>query len=337
MILDRLRSALTIAAMLLTPTLACAAGGEAYTDPEAAGPDFKVQGEYVGKKQEGGGKAQTWGVQVIARGEGKFEAVGYEGGLPGAGWDGKTKRHAKGETKDGVTILKGDGSTLVIEDGVIEVKNTGGDTIGKLEKVHRKSETLGAEPPKGAVVLFGGKEKNHFVQGRGGKNAKPAKVTEEGWLTQGVTSSHEAKSFKCHLEFRLPFMPQARGQGRGNSGYYVQGRYEIQMLDSFGLEGKDNECGGIYKVAAPDVNMCYPPLSWQTYDVDFTAPVFKDGKKVKNARMTVKHNGVVIHDDLELPHGTPGGIGGESPEPGPVYLQDHGNPVRYRNIWIVEK
>ena len=103
------------------------------------------------------------------------------------------------------------------------------------------------------------------------------------------------------------------------------------MLDSFGLDGKDNECGGIYKNSKPAVNMCLPPLSWQTYDIDFTGPTEKDGKKV-HTRVTIKHNGVVIHDNLELPKGTPGGK-----KLGFTYLQGHGNPVVYRNIWMVKK
>jgi hypothetical protein len=153
---------------------------------------------------------------------------------------------------------------------------------------------------------------------------------------QGATSKDAFKSHQLHLEFCLPYMPEARGQGRGNSGLYVAGRYEIQLLDSFGLEGKDNECGGIYKISRPAVNMCLPPLSWQTYDLEFTAPTFDDsGKKVANGRITVRHNGVVIHDNIELPHPTPGGKGGAESDPGPIFLQDHGNPVRYRNIWVV--
>jgi hypothetical protein len=161
---------------------------------------------------------------------------------------------------------------------------------------------------------------------------------KNGLLLPGAVSKQKFKDAKYHVEFRLPFMPEARGQARGNSGFYVSGCYEIQMLDSFGLEGKDNECGGIYQASAPKVNMCLPPLSWQTYDVDYTAPNFDaSGKKTKNARITVRHNGVVIHENLELPHATPGGVNGETPEGGPVFLQNHGNPVRYRNIWVVEK
>mgnify|MGYP001209492524 CR=1 FL=1 len=140
---------------------------------------------------------------------------------------------------------------------------------------------------------------------------------------------------RLHIEFRTPFMPEARGQGRGNSGVYLQGRYEVQVLDSYGLEGLDNECGGIYKVARPRVNMCAPPLRWQTYDIDFRAPVFDaQGAKTANARITVRHNGVPIHENVELPGATGGGEAANLERPGPLLLQDHGNPVQFRNIWV---
>ena len=117
----------------------------------------------------------------------------------------------------------------------------------------------------------------------------------------------------------------------------MQSRYEVQVLDSFGLEGKNNECGGIYSIAEPAVNMCLPPLSWQTYDFEFTAARYNEGgEKIKNARITVRHNGIVIHDDIELTHGTPGRHP-EGPAPDALFMQDHGNPVVYRNIWLVEK
>ena len=153
-----------------------------------------------------------------------------------------------------------------------------------------------------------------------------------------IHSKRQFADHRLHLEFRTPFLPDKRDQSRGNSGVYLQGRYEIQILDSYGLEGRDNECGGIYKVSIPRVNMCAPPLQWQTYDVTFIAPHFDSkGKKIRNARLTVLHNGVLIHKDLELPGPTGGAIpGGEPPEPGPLMLQDHGNLVQFRNIWAVE-
>jgi hypothetical protein len=141
---------------------------------------------------------------------------------------------------------------------------------------------------------------------------------------------------RIHVEFRTPFKPTARGQGRGNSGVYVQRRYEIQVLDSYGLEGKSNECGGIYKRAAPRVNMCAPPLQWQTFDIEFRAARLNEGTgKMDEARMTVRHNGVLIHEDVRLPARTKGGPG--AVESGPILLQDHGNHVQYRNIWVQER
>ena len=143
--------------------------------------------------------------------------------------------------------------------------------------------------------------------------------------------------FRMHIEFCTPFMPEARGQGRGNSGVYLQGRYEVQVLDSYGLEGRDNECGGIYQIGEPIVNMCAPPMQWQTYDIVFRGARFDDeGKKSKGAEVTIKHNDVEIHKGTELPRVTGGALDANEAEPGGIYLQDHGNRVRYRNIWLVE-
>ncbi|MCY2964346.1 MAG: DUF1080 domain-containing protein, partial [Planctomycetota bacterium] len=276
---------------------------QGFTTPEtaAADPDFALQGEYTGKEVA---------LQVVAQGNGKFLVVAYRGGLPGAGWNGTQKQDA--------------------EEDAAEVRKQIADL--ELKKVDRKSPTLGAKPPQGAVVLFDGTEatfKQHWRDG--------AKLGD-GLLNQGATSTDNFRDFTIHLEFRLPYMPLARGQGRGNSGLYYQGRFETQVLDSFGLEGKDNECGGIYSIKNPDVNMCLPPLVWQTYDAEFTAARYDAaGKKTANARVTVRHNGVLIHEDVELPRITTAAPNQESSEPGPIYLQDHGNPVRYRNIWVLPR
>ena len=174
--------------------------------------------------------------------------------------------------------------------------------------------------------MFDGSSVDHWLGG---------KMTDDGLLMQGTTSKETFQSHKLHIEFRLPYQPQDRGQARGNSGIYLQGRYEVQMLDSFGLEGKDNECGGIYTISSPDVNMCFPPLEWQTYDIDFTASKFDDqGNMTSKPLITVRHNGVVVHKDVELPKSTTASPNKPGPEPGPVFLQNHGNPVRYRNIWV---
>lgn len=292
-------------------------------------PDFAVQGEYVGEIKRDDGLTK-FGVQVVAKGGGKFQAVGYMGGLPGDGWNRTEKFPATGEIKNGVTTFlaeQKEGGRL--KDGVLTILNKVGTEIGQLKRVERKSSTLGAKPPTGAVVLFDGSTADNFQGGR---------LTADKLLMQGVTSKQKFQSYSIHLEFRLPYQPNDSGQGRGNSGCYLQGRYEVQILDSFGLEGKNNECGGIYTIKDPDQNLCFPPLAWQTYDIDYTAAEFgADGKKTKNARMTVRHNGVVVQENVELPKSTTGAPVPEGPEPGPVYLQDHGNPVRFRNIWVVTK
>ncbi len=275
-------------------------------------PDFKIQGEYAGEvKAPDGSDATKVGVQVIALGDGTFRAAAHLGGLPGDGSDGKSQIPLDGKLKDGVVTFESDQARGEIKDGVLRVTTPNGEVLAKLKKIERKSPTLGAKPPAGAVVLFDGTSAEGF---------NPGKITDEGLLKAGARSKRKFGSCTLHLEFRLPFMPAAKGQARGNSGCYLQGRYEVQMLDSFGLAGEDNECGGLYGIKAPEVNMCFPPLSWQTYDIDYTAAKYEGGKKVKNATITVKHNGQVIHQDAERPRATSAAPLAEGPEPGPIFL-----------------
>lgn len=300
-------------------------------DP-AKDPDFVVQGEYAGQVNTGDAVMEM-GIRIIALGDGKFHGVAYPGGLPGAGWlKDQGKVEADSTKVNDVVTFKDPKSTAVaqVKDGALVVSDPKNPAVqGKLAKVMRKSPTLGAKPPEGAIVLFDGKEKNDFNK----------KATDDGLLPQGVTSKQKFGSCTVHLEFLLPFEPKGRGQGRGNSGIYVQGRYEVQILDSFGLAGKNNEAGGIYTISDPAVNMCFPPLSWQTYDIEFTAAEFDAaGKKTKSARMTVKHNGVLVQDNVELTKTTTAAPNGkEGAEPGAIHLQDHGHPVRFQNVWVVPK
>jgi hypothetical protein len=293
-------------------------------------PDFAVQGEYVGEVKAGD-RAVKMGVQVVAEGDGRFRHVAYRGGLPGAGWDGKQPTSSQAVRENGRVVLKSErrGTVGQIGSGAILLDAPFAST---LVKTIRKSPTLGAKPPAGAVVLYGGPE--DVSKWNGGKVVE---LSDGKFLGVGETSKQAFGAFHAHVEFRLPWMPNSRGQGRGNSGVYVQNRYEIQVLDSFGLKGENNECGGIYTQYKPAVNMCLPPMQWQTYDIDFTPATFDAaGKKTGPARLTVLHNGVKIHDNIALKGSCPGGQP-ETPKPGPFQLQNHGDPVVYRNIWVVEK
>jgi 3-keto-disaccharide hydrolase len=295
---------------------------QAFLDGKEAGPDFQIQGEYVGKVGD-----QSFGAQIIARGSGKFDGVIYPGGLPGAGWDTEKKEKHKisGETADGNTKLVGGDFEATIANGSLVLKLK--DKSGELKRLHRESPSLGMRAPEGALILFDGSNVDLWT---------PGKPAETGLMGVGTRTKQVFENYTLHLEFRSPYMPYATGQARGNSGMYLGDQYECQILDSFGLEGEDNECGGIYKNSRPKLNMCLPPLSWQTYDVDFTCAKFDaEGKVTAPAKVTMKHNGVVIHDALELKT-TPGG-GRSDEKPGAIFLQDHGDPVRFRNIWVVEK
>lgn len=299
----------------------------AVADPSIAAkdPDFAVQGEYLSSDKK-------VGAQVIARGEGQFEVVIYSGGLPGAGADMTSARRYKAHRQEnGQVVLHTQELHGVIQGGQLQFQNN------SLQRIERQSPSLGARPPAQAVVLFAheGDEKTQWDKG------KLLSLSDGKFLTVSQTGTIRSKqkfgAFIAHIEFRLAWMPNSTGQARSNSGVYLQDRYECQVLDSFGLKGENNECGGIYTQHKPKINMCLPPLVWQTYDIEFTPAIFdSSGKKIKNARATIRHNGVVIHDDVEFPKETPGGQK-EGPTPGPLQLQDHGDPVVYRNIWVVPK
>lgn len=306
------------------------AEGPVYTDPGQVDEDYAFQGEYRGyqRSRPTDRSSESVGLQVIALGEGKFAAVKYYGGLPGDGWMGRGRYELQGSRLDGVVILRGGQYDIEVDGTLARIYTYDGRDAGILHKVERVSPTMGAAPPPGALVLFDGTGTQHF---------KNAKMTPDGLLLSGTETLEAFGDFRLHAEFRIPYKPLARGQGRGNSGFYLQSRYEVQVLDSFGLEGVENECGALYKTRRPDVNMCLPPLTWQTYDIDFTGPKFgEDGKKMSDMRITVWHNGVLIHSGAAIPNKTGAGQP-EGPQPLVTKLQDHGNPVVFRNIWLVPK
>lgn len=303
---------------------------------------FGIQGEFVGEIDAGDGKKAKIGCQVIHLGGDVLQAVLLPGGLPGDGWDGKHKMLMDGnvEAPGGATFIPAAGNKgyLAKDPKVFSATRkfppdgqqscnavySGGKLVGKVEdgrvfelkKTLRKSPTLGATAPEGAKVLFDGTNSDAWNGGRVDATTKFLNTD-----SKDINSKTGYASYQIHLEFMLPYRPDGRGQGRGNSGFYQSDGNEVQVLDSFGLDGLKNECGAVYNKAAPSVNMCFPPLTWQTYDIELLR---NDGKTT----ITVLHNGVKIHDKLA-------GNGGNNVRH--FTLQGHGNPLQFRNIWIVEK
>ena len=249
--------------------------------------------------------------QVTALNDGNFLVTSYSKGLPGRGWDKTVQPSSESLSLEKLqALLKGS------------------------EKLNYQSPTLGKKAPKSATLTM----PDGFTNVR------------DGILWAGGKTTKKVGSFKMHLEFRLPFKPKRNpsNQDKGNSGIYIYNNYEIQVLDSFALDytaekfpikqesHKTQWCGCLYKMKMADVNMSLPPLVWQTYDIEFTAPVMQGGKKIKNARLTVLHNGVKIHDNVELKSGTGAGAKKKQLDRGLIYFQDHSNPTAFRNVWIVE-
>lgn len=202
---------------------------------------------------------------------------------------------------------------------------------------------IGTTPPSDAIVLFDGTDLSSWVAKDG---SEPKWKVEDGIMTvvkkTGDISTKQAfGDCQLHIEFRCPAEVKGNGQDRGNSGIFLQGRYELQVLDSYDNRTYSNgQCGSIYKQYIPLVNACRKPGEWQTYDVIFTAPRFnQDGILVAPARLTAFQNGILIQNSVELKGDTLyRGLPSYTPHnlKEPLRLQDHGNPVSYRNIWIRE-
>ena len=198
--------------------------------------------------------------------------------------------------------------------------------------------------PSDAVVLFDGKDLSNWVSVNGGAPAKwevkdGAMVVARG--TGSIRTKREFDDIQLHIEWATPAEVVGEGQGRGNSGVFLQGLYEVQVLDSYNNKTYfHGQAGSIYKQYPPLVNACRKPGEWQTYDIIYHAPIFgDDGRVKKKATISALHNGVLIQDHSEV-------FGATTHEPvfptytkhgkGPIILQDHGNPVRFRNVWVRE-
>ncbi len=207
-----------------------------------------------------------------------------------------------------------------------------------------------AAPPSDAVVLFDGSAdslKKNWVDATG--NPCRWRVTDGSVeVVKGagdIRTSREFGSCQLHIEFATPTKVEGSGQGCGNSGVFIQGEYEIQVLDSYdNMTYADGQCAALYGRAVPLVNASRKPGQWQTYDIIYRRPIFddKDGKVLRKATFTILHNGVLVQDHVALAGGT-GWRGPHAVSPyvphadkGPLLLQEHGNPVRYRSVWLRE-
>jgi hypothetical protein len=199
--------------------------------------------------------------------------------------------------------------------------------------------TTNSAPPSDAIVLFDGTDFSHWLGAKGPVTWKIQDGYMEAVKKAGtIRTKDQFGSCQLHIEWATPNPPKGDSQGRGNSGVFLMGCYEIQVLDSYNNPTyADGQAASVYGQTPPQVNVCRPPGEWQTYDILFTAPVFKDKELVSPGYVTVLQNGVVVQNHVKIlgrtmhkklakytPHGPKG----------PLCLQDHGNPTRYRNIWV---
>ncbi len=328
-----------IAALLMSVALVAGAAEEEKpaSYPDSMGP---FAGDWEGLWSSGEGKHPWIGAQVIALGQGAYDVVLTR------------KLYARAPLFKKVAA-KEEGDTLVFDDGEYYGKIQGdaftggrrGEKPGEfaLERYTWASPNLGAKPPKKAIVLFDGSgfdEWRRFPKGKSW-DILPGNVLQADPDVGYIETEREFSDAKLHIEFRLPFLPEKRSQERGNSGVFLQRYFEVQILDSYGLPGYWNECGAIYQISAPRVNMAAPPLQWQSYDIEFRAARYdRKGRLVENPRMTVVHNGVPVQNDIEMPRGTSGDFKKKPvappEEPNCIRLQAHKNRVQFRNIWVVD-
>ncbi|MEW6236002.1 MAG: DUF1080 domain-containing protein [Candidatus Omnitrophota bacterium] len=333
------RTCMTALTLALAASLATAQG------------ERPVMGNWHGEFAGAAWKDKTIRAQVVGESWDEYRAVFFVG----AKGVEEQRAEIRGKTNRGVTHFEGRADLGEKLGGVFDVtgdivytgqgkeakgsfdgvfKNQSGEGAFSLKRVLIKSPTLGMKPPESAIMLFDGTDaalNTNWVN-------RPVWVAQNGLMKTEGYSIYTKEAFgdaEYHVEFVIPYMPRERGQARGNSGVYIAGRYEVQVLDSFADHPENNLCGGIYQQATPIANACLPPLEAQTYDITFLAPRFDaNGNKIKDAEITVKQNGVVIHDHVVLKKPTPGGVDGKEAPTGQLLLQDHGNSVPFGNVWV---
>ncbi|MHC4993891.1 MAG: 3-keto-disaccharide hydrolase [Planctomycetota bacterium] len=286
--------------------------------------------------------------QVVPRGGGAYR-VNLLAEFDQRAWPyAQVTAHEKG----GKLVFDQDGWSGAFENGVLKGASTDEYAPGQFEmkRVTRLSPRLGAKPPKGAIVLFDGTNFDAWeAYGKPGV-AIPWEILPSGAM-RVVTSEDKAKrvnlatrqdfgDVRLHVEFRNPLEPENVFQYRSNSGVFLQDVFELQILDSYGVDASYTDCGALYKVAAPRINACAPPLQWQSFDITFRTARFNDtGEMVSPPTFTVNHNGHLIHRNEELPHVTSNTQRGRSAPipsaPGKIWLQDHGHEMEFRNIWVL--
>ena len=301
-----------------------------------------AMGNWEGAWYGDSGTEGTLSAQVVDEGKGDFRAS-LKADVGGDAREGIMRGKVVGdaiELKGTIDVGAAFGGVYELWGKIVGEKFTGrfagAEDQGRVElkKVLKKSPTLGAEPPEGAIVLFNGNDLSKWETKDGKPN--PWKLLDGAMEAGGgdIRTKQEFGDFKLHLEFMIPIMEDARGQGRGNSGVFLPGNCEeVQVLDSFGWETDKGSCGALYDQKPPDVNASLPPGEWQTYDVTCLVPRFDEkGSMTQKTIVTVLHNGVLIHDRFPAKRQTARRHGDDNRR---ILLQDHGNPIRFRNIWLV--
>lgn len=335
-------------------------------DAPAIGIELKLQGEYVGKEGD-----KPVGVQVAARGNKSFHALILEGGLPGEGWDGgRYGLLESGPLVDGRVEFRSpddENSSAVLNENGLTLKR--GDRKTLLKRVERQSATLGLQPPTSAIVLFGGAKPNmDAFEERKDIEGLTMPTMFEGSMMAGAVTKRKFRDYTLHVEFMTGWEPQNIPWRRADAGIYMLSRYEVAIGDSFGFDfdlsgatspnrpklmsdkmksslfpavkgsSAPRVCGSVFTYPSKAPNACFPPLVWQTLDIDFQAPRFDDkGKKTSKAVISVKLNGHQTVDKLEVNGPTPHGFKGPETADGPIWFEAFGRRVLYRNIWVVER